>query len=147
MSLVVCFSNLVCHRFVRQLNIYGFRKVESRDGVAFVHPCFRADSPNLLKHIQRRKPGSGKKALSALAAQQCYSSLPSASVPQSFMQPVPQSSSPVPLVSSESSEPPTDNASLYKLLIAEIGRLQQQNGDTQNTIRQLKEVILLGFLF
>ena len=41
--------------FVRQLNIYGFHKVESKRGYAFQHEFFKVGAPHLLKNIQRRK--------------------------------------------------------------------------------------------
>lgn len=67
----VTLSFVITVRFVRQLNIYGFHKIESRDGYTFMHDCFRlintsqlltrlikirCGSPHLLKYIQRRKP-------------------------------------------------------------------------------------------
>ena len=39
--------------FVRQLNIYGFRKLESKEGYVFQQENFRADAPELLRNIQR----------------------------------------------------------------------------------------------
>eukprot|EP00727_Mastigamoeba_balamuthi_P013806 m51a1_g9048 hypothetical protein (367) ;mRNA; r:19946-22025 len=45
--------------FVRQLNIYGFRKLESRTGACFFHPLFNpASTAAQLRCIQRRKPPS-----------------------------------------------------------------------------------------
>jgi len=41
--------------FIRQLNIYGFRKIDSKSGYVFQQENFRADQPELLKNIQRRK--------------------------------------------------------------------------------------------
>lgn len=41
--------------FVRQLNNYGFHKVESKEGEIFSHKYFRYDKPELLRLIQRRK--------------------------------------------------------------------------------------------
>ena len=41
--------------FVRQLNNYGFHKVESKEGEVFSHKYFRPDRPDLLRHIQRHK--------------------------------------------------------------------------------------------
>ena len=41
--------------FVRQLNIYGFHKIESTEGYCFQHEYFRYDSPHLLRHIQRKR--------------------------------------------------------------------------------------------
>ena len=43
--------------FVRQLNIYGFKKLEFGHGAVFMHKCFRADMPQLLPQIRRRKNG------------------------------------------------------------------------------------------
>ncbi|KAL7717002.1 Heat stress transcription factor C-1 [Entamoeba marina] len=41
--------------FVRQLNIYGFRKLETQSGFCFRHESFIADRPELLPNIQRKK--------------------------------------------------------------------------------------------
>ncbi|KAL7713826.1 Heat shock transcription factor [Entamoeba marina] len=40
--------------FVRQLNIYGFHKVDHPLGQCFQHPSFCKDKPNLLTRIQRQ---------------------------------------------------------------------------------------------
>ncbi|KAL7716267.1 Heat shock transcription factor [Entamoeba marina] len=40
--------------FVRQLNIYGFHKVDHPLGQCFQHPNFCKDKPNLLTKIQRQ---------------------------------------------------------------------------------------------
>ncbi|ELP89470.1 HSF type DNA-binding domain containing protein, partial [Entamoeba invadens IP1] len=47
--------------FVRQLNIYGFRKLETQSGFCFRHESFIADHPELLPNIQRKKPSTQKK--------------------------------------------------------------------------------------
>eukprot|EP00727_Mastigamoeba_balamuthi_P006870 m51a1_g2803 putative heat shock transcription (219) ;mRNA; f:96310-97330 len=52
--------------FVRQLNIYGFHKIESRTGYCFFHDQFRAGAPQLLRNIQRRKPVHRRAAAPAL---------------------------------------------------------------------------------
>lgn len=44
--------------FIRQLNIYGFHKLESKEGLCFKHEFFRRGHPELLDRIKRRK---GKK--------------------------------------------------------------------------------------
>lgn len=41
--------------FVRQLNNYGFHKVESKEGEVFSHKYFRPNRPDLLRYIQRHK--------------------------------------------------------------------------------------------
>lgn len=43
---------------MRQLNTYGFRKIESPEGICFQHDNFKFGCPQLLKNIQRKKPGS-----------------------------------------------------------------------------------------
>ena len=47
--------------FVRQLNIYGFRKLETQTGFCFRHESFIADHPELLPNIQRKKPTPHRK--------------------------------------------------------------------------------------
>ncbi|KAL7722668.1 Heat stress transcription factor C-1 [Entamoeba marina] len=47
--------------FVRQLNIYGFRKLETQSGFCFRHESFIADRPELLPNIQRKKPTPHRK--------------------------------------------------------------------------------------
>ena len=42
--------------FVRQLNIYGFHKVDHPLGQCFFHPCFKEGHPQLLTKIQRQQP-------------------------------------------------------------------------------------------
>ena len=42
--------------FVRQLNTYGFNKVDA-DGWTFAHPHFRRDDPEAMKLIKRRTGG------------------------------------------------------------------------------------------
>ena len=42
--------------FVRQLNIYGFHKVDHPLGQCFHHPSFRANHPELLANIHRQQP-------------------------------------------------------------------------------------------
>ena len=54
--------------FVRQLNIYGFHKIESSEGFCFQHPNFRINSPHLLRNIQRRKSSHRKGAQADLGA-------------------------------------------------------------------------------
>ena len=41
--------------FVRQLNIYGFHKIESKIGICFKHEEFIKDQPDLLSNIKRKK--------------------------------------------------------------------------------------------
>ena len=41
--------------FVRQLNIYGFHKMDSKDGLCFKHEFFQKDAPELLEKIKRKK--------------------------------------------------------------------------------------------
>ncbi|KAH3757452.1 heat shock transcription factor A4a [Pelomyxa schiedti] len=122
--------------FVRQLNIYGFHKVESREGYAFMHDYFRFDTPHLLKHIQRRKPvhkkppnnvGSASGSLLCLVNNQGVTGpLMNTQIPPNPPASIDQDSS----------------TALYKCLLTEIAKLQKQNGDTQMTIQQLKEVLL-----
>ncbi|ELP84800.1 heat stress transcription factor A-4C, putative [Entamoeba invadens IP1] len=47
--------------FVRQLNIYGFKKLETPTGFCFRHDSFIADHPELLPNIQRKKPTPHRK--------------------------------------------------------------------------------------
>ncbi|EMD47088.1 heat shock transcription factor, putative [Entamoeba histolytica KU27] len=47
--------------FVRQLNIYGFRKLETQTGFCFRHESFIAGHPELLPNIQRKKPTPHRK--------------------------------------------------------------------------------------
>eukprot|EP00727_Mastigamoeba_balamuthi_P010811 m51a1_g6352 putative heat shock transcription (433) ;mRNA; f:83521-85379 len=56
--------------FVRQLNIYGFHKIESdKGGFAFRHEFFRKDAPQLLKKIVRRRaPQPGRNGSCAAGA-------------------------------------------------------------------------------
>eukprot|EP00727_Mastigamoeba_balamuthi_P009605 m51a1_g5267 hypothetical protein (288) ;mRNA; f:130648-132077 len=42
----------------RQLHLYGFRKVPSREGHCFAHPYFKASSPELMREIRRKKTPS-----------------------------------------------------------------------------------------
>lgn len=42
--------------FVRQLNIYGFHKVDHPNGQCFHHPYFKKDHPELLSNIHRQQP-------------------------------------------------------------------------------------------
>ena len=42
--------------FVRQLNIYGFHKVDHPMGQCFHHPYFKKDHPELLANIHRQQP-------------------------------------------------------------------------------------------
>ncbi|ELP89491.1 heat stress transcription factor C-1, putative [Entamoeba invadens IP1] len=42
--------------FVRQLNIYGFHKVDHPLGQCFHHPCFKEGHPELLSKIHRQQP-------------------------------------------------------------------------------------------
>ncbi|ELP92468.1 heat stress transcription factor B-2A, putative [Entamoeba invadens IP1] len=46
--------------FVRQLNIYGFHKLESKDGVCFKHEFFQKDHPDYLQKIKRKKTKKNK---------------------------------------------------------------------------------------
>ena len=46
--------------FIRQLNIYGFKKLESSRGYVFKHDYFQYGKPQLLLKIQRRKYGVKK---------------------------------------------------------------------------------------
>ncbi|KAL7720079.1 Heat shock transcription factor [Entamoeba marina] len=41
--------------FVRQLNIYGFHKLESKNGTCFKHENFIKNRPDLLENIKRKK--------------------------------------------------------------------------------------------
>ncbi|KAL7722224.1 Heat stress transcription factor C-1 [Entamoeba marina] len=41
--------------FVRQLNIYGFHKLDSKDGICFKHDFFTREKPFLLERIKRKK--------------------------------------------------------------------------------------------
>ncbi|ELP92754.1 heat stress transcription factor A-6B, putative [Entamoeba invadens IP1] len=41
--------------FVRQLNIYGFHKVDNKEGLCFKHEFFQRDHPELLQKIKRKK--------------------------------------------------------------------------------------------
>ena len=41
--------------FVRQLNIYGFHKLDAKDGLCFKHEFFQKDHPELLEKIKRKK--------------------------------------------------------------------------------------------
>lgn len=51
------FNHQKMSSFVRQLNLYGFRKVKWDDltehGVAFHHPYFQRDRPDLLRSIRK----------------------------------------------------------------------------------------------
>lgn len=47
--------------FVRQLNIYGFRKIDSKSGAAFTNEYFIKNAPQLLPHLQRKKSKSASK--------------------------------------------------------------------------------------
>ena len=42
--------------FVRQLNIYGFHKVDHPNGQCFHHPFFKENHPELLSKIHRQQP-------------------------------------------------------------------------------------------
>ena len=50
--------------FVRQLNIYDFHKITNpkSNALEYSHHYFCRDSPQNLKHIQRKKPGGSKKS-------------------------------------------------------------------------------------
>ena len=56
--------------FIRQMNTYGFNKVDA-DGWTFAHPHFRRDDPEAMKLIKRRTGGgpAGGGASSAAASQ------------------------------------------------------------------------------
>ena len=41
--------------FVRQLNIYGFHKLDCKDGLIFKHEFFQKDCPEMLEKIKRKK--------------------------------------------------------------------------------------------
>ena len=66
--------------FVRQLNIYGFHKVETKKYV-FRHEYFQKGRPDLLCKISRKKPGTFKKEKERkkfdqqMAKNDCYISL------------------------------------------------------------------------
>jgi len=74
------FSKCKYSSFVRQLNLYGFTRVTTRDCKgAFMHPCFKRDHPELLDLIVR---GRGMKTFSPpqrtmLQTQKKSTSLPS----------------------------------------------------------------------
>ena len=139
--------------FVRQLNLYGFHKIDSRCGFVFQHKLFREDAPELLPGIQRRKAQTKKQQ------QQQTSSQPEAvqAVPQDRTSAAPQQQEqPAQQPPREQEQAvrevlasvqqralaPTTNPQLYACLRDEIAKLQKQNTDTQETILQLKSVLL-----
>jgi hypothetical protein len=166
--------------FVRQLNIYGFHKIESSEGYAFQHEYFRVDSPHLLRHIQRKKTSHRKsghasaQATPASAQQQPPPATPqtqayapprpatmaTAASPHQLksavvkMEPLPQleTGGMTPLPDEFACEDPSriamppgfaaESPEIYRALVGEITKLQRQNGDTQQTIRQLREILL-----
>jgi len=219
--------------FVRQLNIYGFHKIDSSEGYCFQHANFRINCPHLLKNIQRKKSShrkgshttagatgspslstqsSAAAALSVLAQQQKqHLAMPNRHDPLSWGMmtgmPPPHSSPNQPDLkqsSSSSSSPASDDlvaqssgaaaaaaaagvtggdnmtflnalsgqssgmngigeggcpvettailqnllsgvkepAELCKVLLNEILKLQRENGDTQNTIKHLQDVLM-----
>lgn len=99
---------------------------------------FRFDSPHLLKHIQRRKPVHKKQSLLTPAAQNQAAAVAAQSLGMSQ----PQSSNGILGLASALDQDPSSSSALYKCLLTEIAKLQKQNGETQNTIQQLKEVHL-----
>lgn len=130
--------------FVRQLNLYGFHKIDSRSGFAFQHKMFREDAPELLPGIQRRKAPSKKQP--SQPQQTFYQPEAVYPVPRDRVgvpQPREQEQVVQDMLASAQQRvlAPTANPQLYACLQEEIEKLQKQNTDTQETIKQLKDVL------
>ena len=153
--------------FVRQLNTYGFHKVDSKLGFTFRHEFFRENAPALLKRIQRRKSVHKKTPVvtdplvlaavvsASSAGSGCESFATSSPSSAASVNDVKCGASPVTAVigcegaslspdvlQSMMSASPQNNSQLYMCLHDEIAKLRQQNSETQNTIIQLKEMLI-----
>lgn len=105
--------------FVRQLNTYGFRKVDSppdplQKRYEFHNRYFRADHPELLKYIQRRKSSKRDSTEIDLLDD---------------------------LQRSPLSDLGNDGNGVNTLLLAELARLQKQNDDTQLVLKKVAEEV------
>lgn len=109
--------------FVRQLNIYGFKKLEFGHGAVFMHKCFRADMPQLLPQIRRRKNGVKGQSKDA-SSQLLTSESPTATL----------SSPPVKKASSSSLLP------MERHIVEQTAFIQAQNAASQEMITALYEV-------
>jgi len=148
--------------FVRQLNIYGFRKIESKEGYVFQQENFRYGAPELLKNIQRRKQAHKRPAAppSSYAPPQripglinpLYAEVPGASIsvnPSSQGYNLSTLASACAAASSDTETVQQKLAPVSMLPIpdvitsmrADILTLQKQNIDIQNTVLQLKEMV------
>jgi len=108
--------------FVRQLNTYGFRKVDSphdplQKRYEFYNRYFRSDHPELLKYIQRRK--SVKKEQSDVDILDDLQRSPLAELGASGL----------------------ENSNTNNILLAEIARLQKQHDETQFLLKGLVEEV------
>ena len=138
---------------MRQLNFYGFHKVESKAGYAFHHEFFRKNSPELLKRIQRKK-SVPRKTLTSTSEQSmavplgsasssgCESVMPSSPSSTSSVKSGTDIDSPALLIDGSGRSSCQSSSSLYLCLLDEISKLRQQSSETQATIVELKKVLM-----
>ncbi|KAL7722525.1 Heat stress transcription factor C-1 [Entamoeba marina] len=70
------FKNSNICSFIRQLNVYGFRKLETQKGFCFKHEYFVAERPDLLLQInrknQKKKKKQQKESMNSVLPQQLF---------------------------------------------------------------------------
>jgi len=139
--------------FIRQLNTYGFHKVEAKQW-EFKHELFYEGGIQFLKQIVRRK--SKKRDISETSPpprpdpKELKEEQPE--TPQSSLSPPPpspaQTISTVSTQQSDSFENPEEDVDrlrdLNNILMREVLRLQQQQDSTQGTIKQILEELILS---
>jgi len=112
--------------FLRQLNAYGFRKTDNKQGWEFKHELFKEGQPHLLQEITRKKARRQLKEVSPSKENESKELSSPASVLQSLSSP------------SFSLSPVTRDLS-RSLLDPELERIKDSNSHIINNLSQLQE--------